>query len=54
VFNLHQLPFLRLCGPQAEKLLDRGLHPVRIAEGYDRACTIAVKALEAISDEVRP
>ena len=40
------------CTSQAEKLLDRGLHPVRIAEGYDRACMLAVKTCEAISDEV--
>ena len=36
-----------------EKLLDRGLHPVRIAVGFDRACKTAVKTLEEISDEVR-
>jgi T-complex protein 1 subunit epsilon len=28
------------------------LHPVRIAEGYDKACQIAVKRLAEISDEV--
>jgi hypothetical protein len=37
---------------QAEKLLDRGLHPVRIAEGYDKACQIGVKTLADISDKV--
>merc|ERR1719451_242804 len=37
---------------QAEKLLDRGLHPVRIAEGFDKACTIGFDTLEKISDEV--
>ena len=37
---------------QAEKLLDRGLHPVRIAEGYDKACQIGVKTLADISDQV--
>ena len=37
---------------QAEKLLDRGLHPVRIAEGFEKACDIAVKQLEKISDKV--
>ena len=37
---------------QAEKLLDRGLHPVRIAEGFDKACTIGVDTLEKVSDEV--
>ena len=31
-------------------LLDRGLHPLRIAEGFDRACDIAVKRLEEISE----
>merc|ERR1712100_516417 len=37
---------------QAEKLLDRGLHPVRIAEGFEKACEIAVKHLADISDTV--
>merc|ERR1711988_1701837 len=35
---------------KAEALLDRGIHPMRIAEGYDRACQIAVDQLAAISD----
>ncbi|CAM9427998.1 unnamed protein product [Pylaiella littoralis] len=37
---------------QAEKLLDRGIHPVRIGEGFDRACQAAVKHLETIADAV--
>lgn len=37
---------------QAEKLLDRGLHPVRVAEGFEKACEIAVKHLADISDTV--
>lgn len=37
---------------QAEKLLDRGLHPVRIAEGFERACAVAGQRLAEISDEV--
>jgi len=37
---------------QAEKLLDRGLHPVRIAEGFDKACHVGVQTLADISDEV--
>ena len=37
---------------QAEKLLDRGLHPVRVAEGFEKACEIAVKHLETIADTV--
>jgi len=37
---------------QAEKLLNQGIHAVRIAEGFDRACEIAIKKLEDISDVV--
>ena len=37
---------------QAEKLLDRGFHPVRISEGFDQACDIAVQTLADISDVV--
>jgi T-complex protein 1 subunit epsilon len=37
---------------QAESLLDRGIHPIRIADGYDRACAVAVKQLESIADRI--
>lgn len=37
---------------QAEALLDRGIHPVRIAEGYEMACAIACQTLERIGDAV--
>jgi T-complex protein 1 subunit epsilon len=37
---------------QAQKLLDRGIHPIRIARGYEAACDIAVKHLESIADDV--
>ncbi|ORY81604.1 chaperonin-containing T-complex epsilon subunit Cct5 [Protomyces lactucae-debilis] len=37
---------------QAEQLIDRGIHPIRIADGFDRACQIAVEHLETIADEV--
>ncbi|PWN25556.1 putative t-complex-type molecular chaperone, epsilon subunit [Jaminaea rosea] len=37
---------------QAETLLDRGIHPIRIADGYERACTVAVDALEKVADRV--
>lgn len=37
---------------QAETLLDRGIHPIRIADGYERACTVAVAALEKVADRV--
>jgi len=35
---------------QAEKLLDRGIHPVRIAEGFEKACSIAVDHLDTVAD----
>lgn len=35
---------------QAEKLLDRGIHPIRIADGYEMAAKIAVDTLDGISD----
>jgi T-complex protein 1 subunit epsilon len=37
---------------QAEKLLDRGLHPVRISEGFEQAAEVALKHLANISDRV--
>jgi T-complex protein 1 subunit epsilon len=33
-------------------LLDRGIHPIRIADGFDRACAIAVKHLDSIADRI--
>ena len=35
---------------QAEVLLDRGIHPLRIAEGYEMAAKIAVGELQKISE----
>ena len=35
---------------QAEHLLDRGIHPVRIADGYEQAARIAIEHLDKISD----
>jgi len=37
---------------QAESLLDKGIHPVRIAHGFERACDIALKHLDSISDTI--
>eukprot|EP00054_Salpingoeca_dolichothecata_P031845 m.264776 g.264776 ORF g.264776 m.264776 type:complete len:535 (-) comp28242_c0_seq1:100-1704(-) len=34
----------------AEHLLDKGIHPIRIADGYEMAARVAVKRLEEISD----
>lgn len=37
---------------QSESLLDRGIHPIRIADGFERACSIAVEALDKASDRI--
>lgn len=37
---------------QAQFLIEKGLHPLKIADGYEKACDIAVKRLEEISDQV--
>ncbi|KAF9552063.1 hypothetical protein CPC08DRAFT_792269 [Agrocybe pediades] len=37
---------------QSEALLDRGIHPIRIADGFDKACAVAVEELDRISDRV--
>ena len=37
---------------QAAVLMDKGIHPIRIADGYDQACEVAVAELDKISDEV--
>jgi T-complex protein 1 subunit epsilon len=34
---------------QAERLLERGIHPIRVAEGFEMASRIAVEHLESIS-----
>lgn len=33
----------------AEKLLDMGIHPLRVAEGYEMACRVATDNLDKIS-----
>ncbi|GBG25737.1 T-complex protein 1 subunit epsilon [Hondaea fermentalgiana] len=37
---------------QANRLLDEGIHAVRICEGFEKACEVAVAQLEKISDTV--
>lgn len=32
----------------AEKLLDMGIHPLRIAEGYEMACKVSTENLDRI------
>jgi len=36
---------------QAEQLIDKGIHPIRIAAGFDTACNIAVDTMKKISDK---
>jgi len=35
---------------QAEALLDKGIHPIRIADGYELAAKIALDHLDKIAD----
>ena len=35
---------------QAEKLIGRGVHPVRIAEGFEKAAEVAIRHLDDISE----
>jgi len=37
---------------QAQKLLDRGIHPLKIADGFDKACDIAVKRVDEIQEAI--
>ncbi|KEP51150.1 TCP-1 (CTT or eukaryotic type II) chaperonin family, epsilon subunit [Rhizoctonia solani 123E] len=37
---------------QSEALIDRGIHPIRIADGFEKACAVAVAHLDGISDTV--
>ncbi|XP_004227340.2 T-complex protein 1 subunit epsilon-like [Ciona intestinalis] len=36
---------------QAEELIDRGIHPIRIADGYESAMHVALKRLSDIADD---
>jgi hypothetical protein len=36
---------------QAEQLLERGIHPIRVAEGYEMASRIAVEHLDRIAQK---
>ena len=35
---------------QAEQLLDRGIHPIRIADGYELAAHVAIDELDRIAE----
>lgn len=38
---------------EAEKLLDKGIHPIRVARGYEKAADISVAHLATIAGEVK-
>jgi len=38
---------------EAEKLLEKGIHPIRVARGYEKACEIAVAHLATISGDIK-
>ncbi len=46
---IHIPPIYKNTNLQAEKLLDRGIHPLRVAEGYEAACKVAIANLEKIA-----
>lgn len=35
---------------QAEQLLDRGIHPIRVSDGYDQAARVAIEQLDKIAE----
>lgn len=37
---------------KAADLIDKGIHPIRIADGYDQACEVAAAELDSISDTI--
>lgn len=37
---------------EAENLLEKGIHPIRVASGYEKACEFAVEHLKNIGDEL--
>merc|ERR1712170_189478 len=38
---------------QAEQLLDRGIHPIRVADGYEMAAQTAIEELDRISEDFK-
>jgi len=36
----------------AETLIAKGIHPIRVSDGFERACKVAVDHLDKISDVV--
>lgn len=49
------IPIIVLAGAlleAASSLLDRGIHPIKIADGYERACAVAVAELDRVGDKI--
>lgn len=38
---------------QALELIEKGIHPIKIANGFDEACKIACKQLDAVADDIQ-
>lgn len=38
---------------QALELVEKGIHPIKVANGFDKACLIAIQNLDEICDEVK-
>lgn len=38
---------------QAESLLEKGIHPIRVADGFEMACQVAVDHLKNISEKIQ-
>jgi T-complex protein 1 subunit epsilon len=37
---------------QAQLLIDKGIHPLRVADGFETACNYAVEYLKSVADEI--
>lgn len=37
---------------QASELIDKGIHPIKIANGFDQACKVAVEHLDTVSEAI--
>jgi len=37
---------------QALELIDKGIHPIKIANGFDAACKVAIDQLDKVSDDI--
>ncbi|KAH3683014.1 hypothetical protein WICPIJ_006018 [Wickerhamomyces pijperi] len=37
---------------QALELIDKGIHPIKIANGFDEACKVAIEQLDKVADDI--